>query len=72
MRQNIQYDQTLMVPTLFCEDMCPRLTCEIIILILLWPSRLQVAICCPTEVDAGPLIVDLKYLSIEVIYIEAY
>jgi hypothetical protein len=34
--QNIQYDQTLMVPALFFEDMRPRLkelTCEIIGLI---------------------------------------
>jgi hypothetical protein len=31
MRQNIQYDQTLMVPALFCEDVSQaqkKLTCE--------------------------------------------
>ena len=77
-RANIQFDQTLMVPALFREDMCSRLkkthTRYYRPHTLLWASRLQVAECCPTDVNAspGPLIVNLKSLSIEDIYIKAH
>jgi hypothetical protein len=47
MRQNIQYDQTLMVPALLCEDMFPRLKKthmrDYWPHTLLWASQLQVA-----------------------------
>src|SRR6266849_6655950 len=77
MRQNIQNDQTLMVPAiqLFCEDMLPRLKQthmrDYWPHTLLWASQLQVAECCPTEVDAGP-VANLKSLSIEAICIKPY
>jgi hypothetical protein len=76
-RQNtIQYDQTLMVPALICEDISPRLkkTHSARLLASYAPvgSQLQVTGCCPTGVDAIPLVVNLKSLSIEVICIKAY
>ena len=67
--------QTLMVPALFCKDISPRLNKTH--MGDYWPhtlpraSQLQVAGCCPTEVDAIPLVVNLKSLSIEVICIKA-
>ena len=71
MRQNIQHDHALMVPALFCEDMSPRPK-NSYYLPHAFPGfsiNLQVAGCCPT---AGPLVVSLEFLSIEVFCIKAY
>jgi hypothetical protein len=39
---------------------------------LVWAFQLQLAGCRPIEVDVGPLVVKLKFLSMEVIDIKSY